>query len=73
MPRFGPISRSDLIRHLRELGFEGPYSGRKHQIMAKGDVVALLPNPHGADVIGKELLSRVLRRAQVSRGDWEKL
>jgi hypothetical protein len=34
MPRFGPIKRRRLIRYLRELGFEGPYVGGKHQCPA---------------------------------------
>jgi len=36
MPRFGPVKRQDLIRYLRELGFEGPYVGGRHQYMVKG-------------------------------------
>ena len=35
MPRFGPIKRKDLIGYLRQLGFEGPYAGAKHQIMIR--------------------------------------
>jgi hypothetical protein len=41
MPRFGPIKRQDLIRALRQLGFEGPYSGTRHQFMIKGTVVCV--------------------------------
>lgn len=37
MPRFGAISRADLIRYLRRLGFEGPISVSKHQFMRRGD------------------------------------
>ena len=40
MPRFGPIKRRDLIRYLRRLGFEGPYSGGKHQFMSKGEILS---------------------------------
>lgn len=36
MLRFGLIKRRDLIRYLRELGFEGSYVGGKHQYMAEG-------------------------------------
>jgi hypothetical protein len=32
MPSFGPIKRGDLIRYLRKAGFDGPYSGGKHQL-----------------------------------------
>jgi predicted RNase H-like HicB family nuclease len=42
VPRFGPIRRSELIRHFRRLGFDGPYSGRKHQFMAKGEATVRL-------------------------------
>ena len=70
MPPFGPIKRIDLIRHLKRFGFEGPYSGGKHQFMLKGDVTLRVPNPHPAD-IGKELLARILRQAGITRRDWE--
>ena len=72
MPRPGPIKRVDLIRYLQILGFEGPYSGGKHQFMLKGAIRLRLPNPHKSDV-GRELLSRILRQAGIDRDTWEKL
>jgi len=36
MPTLRPIKRRDLIRYLRELGFEGPYAGGKHEYMGYG-------------------------------------
>ena len=72
MPRPGPIKRVDLIRYLQILGFEGPYSGGKHQFMLKGAIRLRLPNPHKSDV-GRELLSRILKQAGVDRDTWEKL
>lgn len=72
MPAFGPVSRRELVRCLRILGFAGPFSGGRHQFMLKGDVSARIPNPHQGD-IGKELLARILRQAGVSKGDWERL
>ena len=72
MPRFGPIKRRDLIRYLRVLGFEGPYSGRKHQFMIRGEITLRLPNPHQSD-IGRELLSRILKQAKIDRDTWERL
>ena len=72
MPHFGPIKRRDLIRYLRQLGFEGPYSGGKHQFMIKGDITLRLPNPHRRDV-GRELLARILRQARIQRDEWEEL
>ncbi len=72
MPRFGPVKRDDLIRYLRRLGFDGPFSGTKHQIMTKGAVTLRIPNPHQGD-IGKEFLARILRQAGVSQEEWEDL
>lgn len=72
MPTFGPISRRDLIRYLKTLGFDGPYSGSRHSFMSKGDVSVRLPNPHESD-IGRELLARILKQAQVSREEWNGL
>jgi len=69
MPAFGPISRKDLVRRLRKLGFDGPFSGGKHQFMVKDDMTLTIPNPHKGD-IGRELLSRILRQAGISRKEW---
>jgi predicted RNA binding protein YcfA (HicA-like mRNA interferase family) len=72
VPRLGPTKRADLIRYLQILGFEGPYSGAKHQFMVKGMIRLRLPNPHRADV-GRELLSRILKQAGIDNDSWEKL
>ncbi len=68
----GPIKRDDLIYYLRQLGFEGPLSGKRHQMMQKGDVTLIIPNPHQGD-IGRELLMRILKQANIERKDWENL
>ena len=72
MPKFGQIKRNDLIKYFRKIGFNGPFSGGKHQFMQKGNITVRIPNPHKSD-IGKELLARVLKHADVSRLEWEKL
>lgn len=33
MSRWIPCKRREFIRRLRKLGFEGPYSGTRHQFM----------------------------------------
>ena len=33
MNRWTPCKRRDFIRRLRKLGFDGPYSGTRHQFM----------------------------------------
>ena len=72
MPHLGPIKRKDLIRFLKIMGFEGPYSGGKHQFMIKGETTLRIPNPHHSD-IEKELLTRILKQAKIDRKTWEKL
>jgi predicted RNA binding protein YcfA (HicA-like mRNA interferase family) len=72
VPHLGPIKRAELIKYLQILGFEGPYSGGKHQFMLKGIVRLRLPNPHQRD-IGRELLLRILKQAGIDKDSWEKL
>ena len=72
MPRFGPTKRKALVHYLRELGFEGPFSGGSHQFMVKGSLTLRVPNPHQSD-IGMELLARILRQAGIDKGHWERL
>ena len=68
MPR--PVSRRELIRRLRSLGFTGPFSGAKHEFMVKGSLKLRIPNPHSGD-IGASLLIEILKQAGISNSDWE--
>jgi hypothetical protein len=61
-----------LIRYLRQLGFEGPYPGTRHEFMVKGDLTPRLPNPHRGE-ISRDLLDRVLKQAGVSKEEWRRL
>jgi predicted RNA binding protein YcfA (HicA-like mRNA interferase family) len=70
MPPFGPISRANLIRALRALGFAGPFTGGRHAFMVRGDRRLAIPNQHGG-VIGVNLLGRMLRQAGITRAEWE--
>jgi len=72
MPVIGPIKRKDLIRNLKKLGFEGPFSGGKHQFMLKDKLRLTLPNPHKQE-ISPSLLLKILKQAQISREAWEQL
>jgi predicted RNA binding protein YcfA (HicA-like mRNA interferase family) len=68
MPSFAPIKRRDLI----QIGFDGPYSGGRHQFMVKGQLKVFVPNPHDGD-IGQNLLAKILKEANIDRAEWEKL
>lgn len=72
MPPWGPVKRRVLISSLRQLGFDGPFSGGRHEFMTRNDLVLTIPNPHRGD-IGPGLLAVILRQAGVSRRAWEKI
>ena len=65
------ISRKDLIRKFRSLGYTGPFSGGKHQFMIKGRQKIRIPNPHISD-IGIGLLKEILHQAGISPEQWDK-
>ncbi len=69
MPRLTPISRRNLVKRFRELGFEGLFAGGRHPQMRREEVTVIIPNPHEGD-ISVGLLSRVLRQAGISREEW---
>ena len=72
MPSFGPIRRNDLIRALKQAGFDGPLTGGKHEFMVRGNLRLTLPNPHQGE-ISRDLLARILKQAGLSREEWERL
>jgi len=65
-----PISRRELIRKFKSLGYSGPFSGGKHQFMIKGAQKIRIPNPHTED-IGFALLKEILRQAGISAEEWD--
>ncbi len=71
MTKLMPVSWKLLVKKLRDFGFEGPFSGGKHPYMIKGDLVLTIPNPHRNE-IGIDLLSRILKQANIKREDWLK-
>jgi hypothetical protein len=72
MPPVGPISRRNLIGYLKQLGFDGPLSGKRHQFMQKGAHKVYIPNPHEGD-ISKPFLLKLLKQANISREERESL
>jgi len=68
MPGIKPVTWKELVRKLRRLGFDGPYSGGRHPYMIKGKLVLTVPNPHRGD-IGIELLKRILQQAGISKSE----
>jgi predicted RNA binding protein YcfA (HicA-like mRNA interferase family) len=69
--KLSPISWNNLVRKLKKFGFEGPFRGGKHPYMVKGDLVLTIPNPHKKE-IGIDLLSRILKQANIRKDQWVK-
>lgn len=65
-----PVSRRELIRRLRKLGFDGPYPGSKHDLMARGDDSVINSNSHRGEDIGVDLIIKILKQAVISRDEW---
>ena len=65
------ISRRELIRKFKALGFEGPFSGGKHQFMIKIQKKIRIPNPHTKKDIHVSLVNEILKQAEISPEEWE--
>ena len=70
MPK--PISRRELIRRFRALGWNGPFPGKRHAAMIKGTQSVHIPNPHRGD-IDWSLTKRVLQQAGIDPAEWDRL
>ena len=46
MSRWTPCKRSEFVRRLRQLGFDGPYSGTRHQFMVYEQHRLAVPSNH---------------------------
>ncbi len=68
--RLTPIHRRDFIKRLRKLGWEGPFSGGKHEFMVKGAFNLPIPNPHGSAEISVGKLKEILNEIGVDRNEW---
>jgi len=67
MTRLRAVKRKQLIKNLRQHGFDGPYSGGNHSFMKRGRLKIRIPNTE----IGPELLRRILNQAEILEKDWQ--
>jgi len=69
-----PEKPSEVIKKLRQAGFEGPFSGGKHVIMRHPETGRKISIPvHGGRDIPIGTLRAILRRAGISVEEWRKL
>jgi predicted RNA binding protein YcfA (HicA-like mRNA interferase family) len=65
------LSRREIVRKFRSLGYSGPFSGGKHQFMTKGSQKIRIPNPHIGD-IGVSLIKEIIRQSGISPEEWDR-
>lgn len=73
MNRWTPCKRRDFIRRLRKLGFEGPYSGTRHQFMTYQNHRLSIPSNSEYSVSQLRFMIReigaILER-EITMSDW---
>jgi len=76
MSRWTPCKRRDLIQRLRKLGFDGPYSGTRHQFLVYGQHRLAIPSnaeysvPQPRTMVGE--VERIIGR-EITIDEWNKL
>lgn len=60
------------MQKFNRIGFGGPYAGGRHLFMRKGDIKIIIPNPHRGD-ISKGMVAVILKQAEISLEDWNKI
>ena len=73
---WNPCKRSDFIRRLRRLGFDGPYSGSKHQFLTLGHSRLTVPSNSEYSVPQLKFMLREIAEIvgrEISADEWNKL
>jgi len=76
MSRWTPCKRGDFIRRLRQLGFEGPYAGTRHQFMVSGQHRLAIPSNAEYSVPQLHLLIREVEGIlgiEITLDSWNRL
>jgi len=68
--KLSPVSRAEFVRRLKRLGFDGPFSGGKHEYLIRRNMRLTIPNPHRGD-IRPSFLAQILNEAGIRRDEWE--
>ena len=76
MAAWRPLKRREFIRKVRSPGFDGPYSGTRHQFMVFGAHPQTIPaNPEYSVPQIRMLVRQVgtIMRRRIGVEEWEKL
>ena len=70
MPRLFPISRKILIKKIKKLEFNGPFSGSKHEYFMKNHHKIFIPNPHNKKDIDIPIIKAIIKQLDISRDEF---
>ncbi len=76
MSRWTPCKRRDFIRRLQRLGFEGPYSGTRHQFMVHQQQRLTIPSNAEYSVPQLRVLIREVEaivQREITADEWSSL
>jgi len=76
MPRWTPCKRREFLRKLRQIGFEGPFAGARHEFLVHRHHRLALPSNEEYSVPQLRLMLRevatILKR-EISLEEWSRL
>ena len=76
MSRWTPCKRREFIRRLRRLGFDGPFTGTRHQFLVYQEHRLAIPSNEECSVPQLRMMLReasgILRR-EIALEEWERL
>jgi hypothetical protein len=74
--RWTPCKRRDFVRRLRSLGFDGPFSGARHQFLLYGENRLTIPSNEEYSVPQLKMMlheaAEILDR-EISLQEWDRL
>jgi len=76
MSRWKPCKRRDFIKKLRKIGFEGPYSGTRHQFLVFGKHRLAIPSNTKYSVPQLRMMIREVEEIldpKINVNEWDKL
>lgn len=76
MSRWTPCKKREFVRRLRRLGFDGPFSGARHQFLVKGENRLTVPSNEEYSVAQLKMMlheTEAILGREITLKEWERL
>jgi len=70
MSSLSPLARRVLIKKLKKLGFNGPFSATRHEYMIKDKHKIFIPNPHKNKEIGLVIIKEIIKQLNIDKNEF---